>query len=282
VAYEAATADIRDFNLIDPFHLATYQKTAVNHNRDVELFPLLKRILDKIMRGEMYRSPTDMGVNRTGFAIVDDTVVQEAAKQEVIRRYFKYSFEYAVGITDGETLERVECLLRELDLRPEDRKVVEPAQNAAKDAQAAGKGRHGIYCGAAMELRNGLIVTGKNSPLLHAASSLLLNAIKRLAEIPDKLHLLPPQITQSITALKERVLNKKDTNLDVEEMLIALSISAMTNSASELAMDKLKSLQGCDMHMTHMPTSGDETGLRRLGVNLTCDPRFASKDLFVT
>jgi uncharacterized protein (UPF0371 family) len=282
VAYEAATADIRDFNLIDPFHLATYQKTAVNHNRDVELFPLLKRILDKIMRGEMYRSPTDMGVNRTGFAIVDDTVVQEAAKQEVIRRYFKYSFEYAVGITDGETLERVECLLRELDLRPEDRKVVEPAQNAAKDAQAAGKGRHGIYCGAAMELRNGLIVTGKNSPLLHAASSLLLNVIKRLAEIADKLHLLPPQITQSITALKERVLNKKDTNLDVEEMLIALSISAMTNSASELAMDKLKSLQGCDMHMTHMPTSGDETGLRRLGVNLTCDPRFASKDLFVT
>ncbi|MFH0953592.1 MAG: DUF1846 domain-containing protein [Verrucomicrobiota bacterium] len=280
VAYEAATADIRDFNMIDPFHLDAYQVAAVNYNRDVEAFPLLKRILGKIMGAEIYKSPTDMGVNRAGFAIVDDEAVRQAAKQEVIRRYFRYACEYAMGLADRETVDRVENLFAELEVKPEDRVVVEPARKAAHEAREMGKGREGIYCGAAIELRDGTIVTGKNSPLLHAASSLVLNAIKRLAEIPDKIHLLPPAITRSINTLKEEVLNKKDTNLNVEEMLIALSISAMTNPAAQLAMEKLKEIQGCEIHMTHIPTSGDEAGLRRLGVNLTTDPQYASKNLF--
>jgi len=280
VAYEAATADIRDFNIIDPFHLEAYGKTAINYNRDVDAFPLLRRILGRLMGKDIYRSPTDMGVNRAGFAIVDDAAVQEAARQEVIRRYFRYSCEYAMGLADQETMERIGRLLDELGVKPEGRCVVAPARGAADEARETGKGRHGIYCGAALELKSGAMITGKNSPLLHAASSLILNAIKQLAEIPDKIHLLPPAITQSIATLKQDILNKKDTNLDVEEMLIALSISAMTNPAAQLAMEKLKDLQGCELHLTHMPTSGDEAGLRRLGVNLTSDPKFATKDLF--
>ena len=221
-----------------------------------------------------------MGVNRAGFAIVDDAAVQEAARQEVIRRYFRYSCEYAMGLADQETMDRIGRLLDELGVKPEDRCVVAPARGAADEARETGKGRHGIYCGAALELKSGAMITGKNSPLLHAASSLILNAIKHLAEIPDKIHLLPPAITQSIATLKQDILNKKDTNLDVEEMLIALSISAMTNPAAQLSMEKLKDLQGCELHLTHMPTSGDEAGLRRLGVNLTSDAKFATKDLF--
>ncbi len=282
VAYEAATADIRDFNMIDPFHLEAYGKTAINYNRDVEAFPLLKRILGRIMGADIYRSPTDMGVNRAGFAIVDDGVVRIAAVAECVRRYFKYACEYATGQTDHGTVERAAAILEELGVKAEDRPVVAPARGAAEEAKAQGKGRHGIYCGAAIELPEGAIVTGKNSPLMHAASSVLLNAIKIMAGIPDKLHLLPPAITQSITALKENILNKKDTNLDVEEMLVALSISAMGNPAAQLSMEKLKDLRGCEMHMTHMPTPGDEAGLRRLGVNLTTDPKFATKDLFVS
>lgn len=281
LAYEAATADIRDFNLIDPFHLEAYGRTAINYNRDVEAFPLLRRILERIMGGAAaYRSPTDMGVNRAGFAIVNDEAVRAAAGQEIIRRYFRYACEYAMGMADTETVERVQRLMDELGLAPEKRAVVQPARAAADEAREKGKGRNGIFCGAAIQLKDGAVVTGKNSPLLHAASSLLLNAIKQMAEIPDKLHLLPPAITESISKLKKDVLNKKDTNLDVEEMLIALSISAMTNPAAELAMEKLKDLAGCEVHLTHMPTSGDEAGLRRLGVNVTCDPKFASKDLF--
>lgn len=281
VAYEAATADIRDFNLIDPFHLEAYRETAINYNRDVDAFPLLKRILGRIMGKDLYRSPTDMGVNRAGFAIVDDAVLREAAKQEVIRRYFRYACEYAHGQADGETVERVERLLEELEVKPEERRVVLPARTAATAAQASGKGNKGVFCGAALELSDGRIIAGKNSPLLHAASSLLLNAIKELAEIPDKIHLLPPAITQSINTLKRDVLNQSNTSLDVEEMLIALSISAMTNPAAQLAMEKLKLLRGCELHLSHLPSSGDEAGLRRLGVNLTCDPVFPTKDLFM-
>jgi uncharacterized protein (UPF0371 family) len=280
-AYEAATADLHDINLIDPFHLEAYGKTAINYNRDVALFPLLKRILTRLMGQAVYQSPTDMGVNRAGFAIVNDAAVREAACQEVIRRYFRTSCEYALGAGDKATVERVEGLMEELALRPENRVVVEPARRAAAEAAAAGKGFQGICCGAAVELQDGTIVTGKNSALFHAASSLVLNAIKQLAGIPDKLHLLPPAITQSIAAMKENLLNKKNPSLDVEEMLIALSISAMSNPAAQMAMEKLPELKGCEVHLSHIPPSGDETGLRRLGVNLTSDPLFPSQDLYV-
>ena len=285
VAYEAATADLKDFNLVDPFHLKAYNETVINYNRDVEIFPVLKKILEKITGYEsMYKSPTDMGVNRAGFGIVDDKAVQEAAKQEAIRRYFRYSCEYAMGFVDKETVDRAELIMGELNLRLEQRVVVKPARQAAREAEKKKKGHEGIYCGAAIQLKDSSIVTGKNSPLMHAASSLILNAIKELAEIPDKIHLLSPNIIESIGKLKKSISssNAKTVSLDLEEALIALSISTATNPTSQLAMEKLKELQGCEVHMTHIPTPGDETGLRRLGVNLTTDPYFSTKNLFIT
>ena len=283
VAYEAATADIRDFNMLDPFHLDAYDEKAVNYNRDVEIFPVLKRILKKIRGGEpVYKSPTDMGVNRAGFAITDDEITQEAAKQEMIRRYFRYRCEYAMGLTDKETVQRVELLNKDFDLDLNYRKVIDPARKSALEAQEKDKGNEGIYCGAAIALKNNTIVTGNNSHQLHAASSLILHAIKHLAGIPEKIKLLPPHIIESVRKLKTEVLNEKNLSLDLVETLIALSISATTNSAAQLAMEKLTELQGCEVHMTHIPTPGDEAGLRRLGVNLTSDAKFSTKDLFIT
>jgi uncharacterized protein (UPF0371 family) len=282
MAYEAATADIRDFNLIDPFHLERYGKTAVNYNRDVEAFPVLKRIMEKITGSTIYHSPTDMGVNRAGFGITDDEAVREAAKQEIIRRFFRYKCEYAMGFTDVETCRKAELLMKELSLDPEYRRVVGPAMEAAEEAERTGKGNEDVFCGAALELRDGTIVTGKNSALMHAASSLVLNAIKQLAGIPDKIHLLSPNVIESIANLKKNIMNRKTVSLNLEETLIALTISATTNPTAQLAMEKLKELQGCEIHTTHMPTPGDEAGLRRLGVNLTSHPDFATKRLFLS
>ena len=283
VAYEAATADIRDFNMIDPFHLEAYNTNTVNYNRDVEVFPVLKRILKKIMDGDsFYKSPTDMGVNRVGFAITDDESTKEAAKQELIRRYFRYRCEYAMGLTDKETVQRAELLVKDFNLDIEYRSVVGPAREAAVKAMENDKGNEGIYCGAAISLEDGLIITGNNSPQLHAASSLILHAIKHLAGIPEKIKLLPPNIIESVRNLKTEVLNEKNLSLDLVETLIALSISATSNSAAQLAMETLDKLKGCEAHTTHIPTPGDEAGLRRLGVNLTSDPNFATNDLFIT
>jgi uncharacterized protein (UPF0371 family) len=282
IAYEAATADIGDFNLIDPFHQEAYGSIAVNYNRDVDTFPVLRRILEKIVGGKsMYKSPTDMGVNCAGFGIIDNEAVREASRQEAIRRYFRYSCEYAVGFASRETVQRVELLMDELAVKQEDRIVVEPARNAAVEAEEKGKGNEGIYCGAAIELRDGTIVTGKNSPLFHAATSVILNAIKKLAEIPDRIHLLSPQIIESIRSMKGDVLGARSVSLDLEETLIALSIGAATNPTAYAAMEKLKELSSCEMHMTHMPTPGDEAGLRKLGINLTTEPYFSTKSLFI-
>jgi uncharacterized protein (UPF0371 family) len=283
VAYEAATADIKDFNMIDPFHLEVYNKKAVNYNRDVEVFPVLKRILKKIKGGESpYQSPTDMGVNRAGFAIIDDDLTWTASKHEVIRRYYRYKCEYVMGLTSKETVQKVELLIKDLGVDHHYRKVIEPAHRAALETQERDRGNEGIYCGAAIQLSDGTIVTGSNSSHFHAASSLILHAVKHLAEIPPKIKLLPINITESVRNLKTEVLNEKALSLDLLETLIALSISATTNPAAQLAMEKLVELKGCEVHMTHMPTPGDEAGLRRLGVNLTSDPNFSSKDLFVT
>ena len=282
VAYEAATADLGDFNLIDPYHLERYNQPAINYSRDVEVFPVLKRILEKIMGHSVYNSPTDMGVNMAGFGIADDDLVSEAAKQEIIRRFFRYRCEYALGYVDKTTVQRAELIMKELDLTPEDRRIVEPARGCIENGELKGKGNEGIYCGAAIELHDGTIVTGKNTPLMHAASSLVLNAIKTLAGIPDDIHLLAPGIIESIGSLKKDVLNSKTISLDLEETLIALSVSITTNPTSQMAMAKLKQLKNCEVHLTHIPTPGDEAGLRRLGVNLTSDPDFPSRALYVT
>lgn len=283
VAYEAATADIRDFNLIDPFHMEAYGQMAVNYNRDVEVFPVLYRIMEKITGGEsFYRSPTDMGVNKVGFAIENDEVIREAAKQEIIRRFFRYRCEYAMGFAERETFQKVELYMKEFNLSAEDRSVVAPARDAALAAQTTNKGNEGIYCGASIELKDGTIVTGSNSPLMHAATSLVIHAIKHLAGIPDQLALLPDYVTESVRNLKTRILNESSVSLDLEEALIVLSVSTMTNPAANLALEKLKDLKDCEVHMTHIPTPGDEAGLRRIGVNLTSDPNFATKNLFMT
>jgi len=283
IAYEAATADIKDFNMIDQFHLEAYNKKAVNYNRDVEVFPVLRRILKKISGGESpYQSPTDMGVNRAGLAITNDALTREASKQEVIRRYFRYRCEYVMGLTGAETVQRVELLIKDFNIDMDYRRVIEPAHQTALEARERDKGNEGIYCGAAIELKDGTIVCGSNSHNLHAASSLILHAIKHLAGIPEKIKLLPPNIMESVRSLKTEVLNEKSLSLDLLEALIALSISATSNPAAQLAMEKLTELQGCEVHMTHIPTPGDEAGLRRLGVNLTSDPNFSSKDLFIS
>jgi len=281
VAYEAATAELGDVNMIDPFHLEAYGERAINYNRDVEVFPVLKRILKKIMGDELvYKSPTDMGVNRAGFGIVDDAAVREAARQEVVSRFFRYSCEYMLGLVEKEAVQRAELLMKDLEVGPDDRRVVGPARKAAQEAQQTGKGNKGIFCGAAIELADGSIVTGKNTSLMHAASSMVLNAIKMLAGIPDKIHLLSPNIIESIGRLKQSVQNSRSVSLDLEEILIALSISAATNPAAQEAMERLKELKGCEAHMTHIPAAGDEKGLRKLGVNLTSDTDFSTGSLF--
>ncbi|MCM8787006.1 MAG: DUF1846 domain-containing protein [Candidatus Omnitrophica bacterium] len=281
LAYEAATADIGDFNLIDPFHLNAYNQSAVNYNRDVEAFPLLKRILERITKGDfIYNSPTDMGVNRVGFAIIDDEVVREAAKQELIRRYFRYSYEEILGITKKETVEKVKLLMEEVGVSFEDRKVVLLARKATSRERTKEKVVE-TSCGAAIELKNGEIVTGRNSNLMSAPSALILNAIKKLADIPDRIHLLSPDIIKRIKTLKKNILNCKYEILNLEETLICLTISSATNPTAEVAMEKLKELEFCEVHLTHIPSVGDEVGLRKLKVNLTCDSNFPSQDLII-
>ncbi len=282
VAYEAATADLRDVNIIDSHHLEAYDKKTVNYNRDVEAFPLLRRIIEKITDKPCpYKSPTDMGVNRAGFGIVDDQVVRDAAVQEIVRRYFRYSCEYAVGLTDKGTVERADLIMREIGAKPEDRPVVLPARKAAEDAGQAGKGRDGIFCGSALMLRDGTVITGKNSETMHAASCLILNAAKHLAGIPSEIDLLPRSVIDSLTYFKREVLEGRRLSLDLEETLIALSISTAHNCAAQAAVEKLKEIRGCDVHLTHIPTAGDDAGLRKLGLNLTCDPDFSTRSLFL-
>jgi uncharacterized protein (UPF0371 family) len=283
IAYEAATVDLRDEVLIDTHHLKAYNIKTVNYNRDIEAFHLLKRIIEKITGGEsMYQSPTDMGVNRASSGIVNDSMIVEASHQEIIRRYFRCAVEYAMGLSDKETLDLAVRIMEKVGAKIEDRKVVLPAREAAKNAEKNGKGNAGIFCGASVELSDGTIVTGKNSPLMHAASSLILNAVKHLSGIPDNMCILPKNIIDSVTYLKKDILNGKMVSLDVEETLILIGISALSNPAAQMALENLKWLRDCEVHLTHIPTPGDEAGLRRLKVNVTCDPEYSSKSLFIS
>ncbi len=282
LAYEAATADLEDQVLIDEHHFKAYNVKTVNYNRDIEAFHLLKRIIEKITGGEsMYQSPTDMGVNRARAGIINDRIIKEASHQEVIRRYFRCAVEYAMGLVEQETIDRIADIMKRVGAKAEDRKVVLPARKAAKDAEKCGKGNAGIYCGAAIELNDGTVITGKNSALLHASSSLILNATKHLSGLPDKLYLLPENIIDSVTHLKKDILNGKMASLDVDETLIVLGISALSNPAAEMALENLKLLRDCEVHLTHIPTPGDEAGWRKLKVNLTCDPQYSSKSPFI-
>lgn len=277
VAYEAATADLGDVNQIDPFHLEAYGKTCINYNRDIEAFPVLKRIIEKITGKEsFYKSPTDMGVNRCGFGIVNDSKIQLASKQEIIRRYYHASCEYVQGTGSFESIERIKLLMDDLDLKKEDRTTVAAAAEARISAYENGKGHDGIICGAAIELQDSTIIKGSNSITLHAASALILNAVKHLAGIPKDILLIPVNILEAVKHLKGDILNGRQISLDLEEVLIALAISATVNPIAQLALETLPQLKECEMHMTHLPSNGDIAGLRKLGIRLTSDSRFAS------
>ncbi len=282
IAYEAATVDLRDVVMLDRDHYKAYNVEAVNYNRDIEAFHLLERIFEKITGEEsLYKSPTDMGVNRASMGIVDDDIISNASHQEIIRRYFRCAVEYAIGLVEKDALDLSAEIMAKAGAKTDDRKVVLPAREAAALAEKKGKGNDGFFCGAAIQLKDGTIVSGKNSPLLHASSSLILNAVKHLAGLPDNMYLIPENIIDSVNRLKKDILEGKMTNLDLDETLIALGISALSNPAAQMALERLKDLNGCEVHLTHIPTPGDEAGLRKLKVNLTCDPEYSSKSLFI-
>lgn len=279
-AYEAATADLLDVNMVDPFHEKAYGITSINYNRDIENFDILINIMKEVT-GENdpfgYRSPTDMGVNMAASGIIDDQVCREAAKQEIIRRYFKYRKEKIIGLETQKTLDRMDEIITKVGLKETDRLVVEPARQAAVDGEVKGKGNKGIFCGAAIELPDSRIVTGKNSYLLHAESAVILNAIKMLAGISDEIELLPSFVIQDINNLKTKILGEKTESLNVEETLIALSVSTSTNALAKKCLSMLKDLRDCEMHTTHILGAGDEGGLRKLGVNITTDAKLTIK-----
>ena len=265
LAYEAATADLNDVNMIDPFHLDAYGVTTVNYNRDVEAFPVLVAIFEKILGHCPYKSPTDMGVNMVGNCIVDDEAARYASRQEIIRRYYAGLVEEKRGKTSEETVRKLEMLMKKAGVSPDERKVIAPALRRAQETGDAA---------AAMELPDGTIVTGKTSELLGASSALLLNALKKLGHMPDDLHLISPVALDPIQHLKVDYLGNRNPRLHTDETLIALSISAATNPMAEFAMQQLSKLRGCDVHSTVMLSPVDERTFKRLGVNLTCEPQF--------
>lgn len=271
VAYEAATADLRDVNMIDPFHLSAYGVTTVNYNRDIEAFPVVRTILNRIIGQDIYASPTDMGVNMIGKCIIDDEVVKEASSQEIIRRYFKAHCDYKKGEGDIEACQRIEFLMSSLGLRSTDRRTVIPAVEKSKES-----GRSAV----AIELNNGQIVTGKSSELMNDTASAVLNSIKVLAGLSDEILLISPIVLEPIVRLKKEVLGSRYPVLKLEEVLQALSISAATNPTAELAMKQLPNLRGCDVHCSDIITQADGATFLKLGINYTCEPQFPTKDLY--
>ena len=253
----------------------------MNYNRDVAAFPILRALLTRLLPpDQVYRSPTDMGVNKVGFAIADDARVQEASRQEIVSRYLKGCADLAMGRATEAVVGRLRAIMAATGLKDTDRPVVAPARAAAAAGEAEGKGFNGICCGTAIQLPDGSIVTGKNSRLLRSPAAAILNAVKRLAGIPERLELLPKAIVQSVADMKSGILGRHSSNLNVEELLIALSISANMNSIAGLALQKLPELRGCEVHMTHISSASDAAGMRRLGLRVTADPRFPTKSLY--
>lgn len=280
IAYEAATVDLKDVNMIDSFHLDAYGETAVNYNRDIEAFPVLKRIIEKITNREsIYKSPTDMGVNRVGFGIIDDEVVKEASKQEIIRRYFKTACEYKKGYTDIETFNRAKLIMGELNLKESDRKVVTISREHLEKQKLLNESNENLSS-VAMELTDGTILTGKKSCVLNSTSAVIINALKAVADINDNIHLISPSIIENISNLKKNTLQSKNLALDCEEMLIALTISASTNPTAQVALEHLPKLNGAQLHSTTILGKNEEQTLRKLGIDITSDPVFPTENLY--
>ena len=271
LAYEAATADLADVNMIDPFHLEAYGKTTVNYNRDVEAFPIVRNILSRISGNNVYQSPTDMGVNMVGYAITDDQVVREASGQEIIRRFFKALCDHKQGKGTQEAVDKIKRIMQEMNINPHDRAVVDAALEKSKASGVAA---------TAIQLPDGQVVTGKASNLMSASSSCVLNAIKVLAGIDDSLMLISPIVLEPILKLKINILGSRSSVLKVDDVLAALAITAATNTMTARAMEELPTLRDCEMHSTTMLHTGDEGTLRKMGLRLTCEPTYPSKDLF--
>ncbi|MBQ9611438.1 MAG: DUF1846 domain-containing protein [Lachnospiraceae bacterium] len=264
IAYEAATADLNDVNMIDPFHLEAYGKTTVNYNRDIEIFPVLNQIFEGIMGESPYKSPTDMGVNMAGFAICDDEVCKEAARQEIIRRYFASACSVKKGTADKSELYQQQLLMKQAGTVPEDRAVVV----AALERQESQEG----HPAASIQMSNGKLVTGGTSELLGAMAACLMNALKEYAGIPHEEHLVSAESIMPIQTLKTEYLGGQNPRLHTDELLVALSISATTNPHARLAMEQLPKLRGNEAHSTVILSDVDETVFRKLGIHLTCSP----------
>ncbi|WP_308579673.1 DUF1846 domain-containing protein [uncultured Oribacterium sp.] len=271
LAYEAATADLNDINMIDPYHLEAYGVSTVNYNRDVEVFPVLKAMFNKIYGSSPYQSPTDMGVNMAGNCIIDEDAVCKASQQEIIRRYYAALVEKRKGSISSDIVEKEELLMEKANISIADRPVVAAAKQKAELTNGPA---------AAISLPDGSIVTGKTTPLLGACAAMLLNALKKCAGLPDDLKVISPEIIEPIQHLKVEHLGNHNPRLHTDEILIALTISANTDENAEKCMEQLAQLNQCEMHSTVILSQIDEKTLGKLGIRLSCEPQYQNKKLF--
>ncbi|MGI6733373.1 MAG: DUF1846 domain-containing protein [Anaerovoracaceae bacterium] len=280
MAYEAATIDLKDVNMIDFFHLEAHGQTAVNYNRDMEIFPVVKRIIERITgRESEYQSPTDMGVNRVGFSITDDEICREAACQEIIRRYLIALCDYKKGIIDEDAVARSKLLMDELNLKITDREVVLPAREYAEYKRSLDSKYENVVV-MALQLPDGRIITGRSSRRMVAAAAAVLNAIKALSRLSDDIHLISPAVLETIQHLKTNILKHEKTSLNCEEVLSALTISATTNPSAQVAVEKLLLLNGCKAHCTAILSDRDTQTLKDLGIDATSDPEYLTNNLY--
>ena len=271
LAYEAATADLQDVNMIDPYHLEAYGITTVNYNRDVEVFPVLKAMFEQILGESPYQSPTDMGVNMAGNCIVDDEACCEASRREIVRRYYQAMCDLRTGRGEESAVAKIDLLMNKAGITP----AFNPTVQASLDkAEATG------MPAVAIELPDGRVITGKTSALLGASSAALLNALKAVAGIDDSVHLIAPEVIEPIQHLKVEHLGNHNPRLHTDETLIALSISAVTDPNAERAMEHLAELAGCDAHSTVILSQVDTDVFRKLGVNMSCEPTYQTKKLY--
>ena len=271
LAYEAATADLNDVNMIDPFHLEAYGETTVNYNRDVDIFPVLNAIFEGIYGTSPYKSPTDMGVNMAGFCIIDDDACREASNQEIIRRHYHALNRLAMEEGDQDEVYKINLLMNQAKITTAMRRVIAPCMERAQKLGAPA---------AAMELDDGQLVTGKTSSLLGASAALLLNAIKVLGCIPHNVHLIAPSAIEPIQTLKTQYMGSKNPGLHTDEVLIALSMSAATDSTAKKALSQLPKLRGCQVHTSVMLSDVDIKVFKKLGVELTSEPVYEHKKLY--
>ena len=265
IAYEAATSDLNDVNMIDPFHLEAYGETTVNYNRDVEIFPVLNAMFENILGESPYKSPTDMGVNMAGNCIVDDEITCKAASDEIIRRYYTGLCDRRKGLISDDEVTKLSLLMKQANISPDSRKTVEAALK--KEAETGAPA-------AAMELPDGTMITGRTSDLLGAASGLLLNALKHMAGLDDSILLMSPHVIEPIMDLKVNHLGNNNPRIHTDETLLALSICATTDDNAKRAMEQISNLRGCEVHSTVILSTVDERIFKRLGINLTCEPKY--------